>query len=268
MKRIVFFIIASGMLAGCATDPFLKGLILRDEHQYEQALSAFQQVQENHRLFPRTRKEIEELQELIRMEKAGEKAFSAKNYQTARTIYEKILRVDPGNPEAKERLVFIRDRTNKKASAEARSLSNEHVQRGIKHRESGEVLPACIEFRQARELFPDHPEATKLLEAINPAVAEALARNLESAREQINNRQPEESLALLETNLKCKPQDEASLKLYLDTLRKLGVEAYSRSDYQKAIDYFERELHFSPEDPTIKGYLEKARKLLRELKKR
>lgn len=268
MKTVLLLGILCGFFASCAPDPYLRGLIRKEEHQYEQALSAFQEVTADHQLHRRAQVEIGELKKLIRLKAEADNAFARKRYPEARAGYEHILRLDPGNPEARDRIRFMEKSKTKEDRVQARSLSDQHLKRGKEHQQAGEMLLACAEFRNAHEVYPGNQEAADLSGEIAPSVSDEISGNVKSARELIQRRQTGDALTLLEKNINCQPEHQASLALYLETLRALAVEAYNRSDYQVAIDYFEREEKFHPDDPVVKRYLEKARKLLGELEKR
>jgi len=319
MKKILILGFLIGWFGACAPDPYLRGLILKDEHRYESALSAFQEIKPSHRLHPHALREIADLKVIISLENEGEREVAAGNLEAAVAAYEKILKIDPENPGIKTRLgarqeelqkllsqklqkeenleeiekaclgkrfeeasrrieTFLKiDPKNprarelqgrtKKSWEEARAASEEHLQRGQKHKETGDLLRACAEFNLAREAWPKNPDGEDQQNQIQSGVPEALAQSIQSIQELMKKGGWEKARAALETNLHCQPRDENSMELYPKVLRRLAIEAYNKSEYAQAIDYFERERKYNPDDPTLKQYLEKAAKLLKELKR-
>jgi tetratricopeptide (TPR) repeat protein len=317
MKRIYIFGILICFLGACAVDPYLRGLILKDENQYENALAAFQEIKPSHRLYHHAQKEITRLQEAISLKTEGEQEIANGNLEAALATFFKILKIDPENPEIQTRLSRLQGERQKqllkkleeeenldeiekayqgkrfeeafrrienllrlepknsraqelhgkikKGWEEAKTSSEEHLQRGQKYQETGDIVRACAEFNLAREALPRNPEGEELQSQVHSAVPEALAQNLQSIQELMKNGKWEKARAALETNLRCQPRDENSMELYPKVLRRLAIEAYNQSEYAKAIDYFERERKYNPDDPTLKQYLKKAAKLLEEL---
>ncbi|MCX5868538.1 MAG: hypothetical protein NT009_13865 [Proteobacteria bacterium] len=320
MKRILILGFLIGWVGACAPDPYLRGLILKDEHRYENALSAFKEIKTSHRLHRHALKEIAELEEIINLETEGERETAAGNLEAAVAAYEKILKIDPGNPGAQTRLGSLQEELQKQLSQklqkeenleeiekayqgkrfeeasrrietflkiepknprarelqgqikksweEARAASEEHLQRGQKYKETGDILRACAEFNLAREAWPKNPEGEDQQNQIQSGIPEALAQKIKSIRELMKKGEWEKAREGLEMNLRCPPHDKYSVELYPKVLRRLAIEAYNKSEYAKAISYFERERKYNPDDPTLKQFLEKAGKLLKELKRK
>jgi tetratricopeptide (TPR) repeat protein len=319
MKRILLLGFLIGWVGACAPDPYLRGLILKDESRYENSLAAFQKVKTSHRLHRYALREISEVKTIISLKNEGEREAAAGNLDAAVTAYEKILKIDPENPGLKTRLSSLREEQQKqlakklqkeeileeiektyqgkrfeeasrkietflkidskntrahelqgrirKSWEEARAASEKHLQRGEKYKETGDLLGACAEFNLAREAWPKNPDSEDPQSQIQSGVQEALAQKVRLVRELMKKGEWEKSLEDLEMNLHCQPRDENSMKLYPKVLRRLAIDAYNKSDYAKAIDYFERERKYNPDDPTLKQYLGKAAKLLKELKR-
>ncbi len=319
IKKILILGFLIGWVGACAPDPYLRGLILRDEHRYENSLSTFKEIPTSHQLYRHALKEIAELEEIINLKTEGERETAAGNLDAAAAADEKILKIDPENPEIKTRLSSLRQELQnqlskklqkeeileeiekayqgkrfeeasrkietflkidpknsrahelqgriKKSWEEARTASDEHLQRGQKYKEAGDILPACAEFNLAREAWPKNPEEEDQQTQIQSGVPEALAQKIRSIRELMKKGEWEKARAALEINLHCQSRDENSMELYPKVLRRLGLEAYNKSEYAKAIDYFERERKYNPDDPALKQYLGKAAKLLKELKR-
>ncbi|MCX5858602.1 MAG: hypothetical protein NT056_01685 [Proteobacteria bacterium] len=319
IKRILILGFLIGWVGACAPDPYLRGLILKDENRYENSLAAFQEIKTSHRLYPRAQREIAEVQAIISLQNEGEREAAAGNLDATVTAYEKILKIDPENPGIKTRLSSLREEQQKQLSKklqkeelleeiektyqgkrfeeasrkietflkidskntrahelqvrikksweEARAASDKHLQRGEKYKETGDLLQACAEFNLAREAWPKNPEGEDPQAQIQSGVPEALAQKVKLIRELMKKGELEKARETLEINLHCQPHDKNSTELYPKVLRRLAIEAYNKSDYAKAIDYFERERKYNPDDPTLKQYLGKAAKLLKELKK-
>lgn len=319
MKRFLLLGFLIGWVGACAPDPYLRGLILKDESRYENSLTAFQEVKTSHRLYPRAQREIAEIKAIIGLQNDGEREAAAGNLDAAVTAYEKILKIDPENPGIKTRLSSLREEQQKqlakklqkeeiledieksyqgnrfeeasrkieaflkidpkntrahelqgrvkKSWEEARAVSEKHIQRGEKYKETGDLLQACAEFNLAREAWPKNPEGEDPQAKIQVGIPKALAQKVKAIRELMKKGEWEKAREALEINLHCQPRDDNSMKLYPKVLRRLAIDAYNKSDYAKAIDYFERERKYNPDDPTLKQYLGKAAKLLKELKR-
>lgn len=124
LRSIVLLLLAASLLLGCAAEKLgREGQLLIDEGRYEEGLARLQEAAKadpdglSYRAaLPRNRERI-----VVRLLAEAASARAAARSEEAQALYERVLRIDPGNPRAKDGLEALdMDQRHEKIIAEAR----------------------------------------------------------------------------------------------------------------------------------------------------
>jgi len=193
--------------------------------------------------------------------KEADKAFFKKDYETAKTNYQKALKIDPSQSDPKNRLDLIG--TAIKKQEEAERLKKEEEERAAAEAKAKAEAEAAAkkqeEERIAKEKAEMEAKAAKEAEAKAKAEAEAAAKQQEEER--IAKEKAEaEAKAKAETEAKAKAEAEAAAKKQEEeriAKEKAEMEAKAKAEAEAkakdTIDVKEFELLYSPLLPGSKS---------------
>ncbi len=208
----------------------------------------------------------------------GLKLYSKGKLKEALSKFYGALALDPGNAEAQRYVDMCQKAISQKAS--------EYLAKAQKAKSEGKLLTAKGYVKRALALAPGDTAAQRLLEELEPLIAQKAQEHLRRGREflrrgKLSDAERELKLALkydpgltqakaylseVEAKRKAqgaKPKKKASPE-EIEQLYLKGVQAYVRGDYQAAIAYWEEVLRLDPKHEKAKLNIKKARKKLEE----
>ena len=275
-----------------------------NQREYEGALTQFKRVvelQPNHRdaqtFIQKTNEEISALtierqrQEEIRSGLAeGQRLFNAKQYNEAKSYFDKVLLADKENPEAEQLLqATVQAINNERKLAEERKRQAQIenlLQQGRTHITNEAFEKAIAVFGQLLELDANHTEAQALLTQANKGYqkqqdAERLKREIqqsltegirlfdekdfEAAITQFNHvlaldeNNSEAKGALEKANQKIYQQEQAHLQRQeLETMYSEAIQQFNRGEYEQALTQFKQVAKVEPDYQEAQSYIQQT----------
>lgn len=234
-----------------------------------------------------------------RLSRSGEAAFRKKNYLKARADWKRVLRLDPTNAQAEQRL--------KDVDFIISSSDRVFYNRGVTFYNQGLLNAAKQEFERALKINPDNTKAAQYLQAISRVnyilytfkkgdtlakIAKSYTRNAEDAKILVdfNNLddpskvKPGEVLKIPqikgfklvarrekpddgaeEFSLETVPKEESSPRdKTVSSLLEEGILLYTEGNYKEALNLFEKVLAEDPTSYEAKRYLLLTKENLKE----
>ena len=227
LNAILFFILFSFGLLGCASVPFWQ--------TSKDALSA-----------PEERFAKDSMARAKEFEVAGQLPEALNQYKIA-------LTVRPNDPVAEE--------GRKRVEKALRKGADEHYRAGLRMQREGKKAQAFRQFLIALRLWPDHREALQMATTRTPVAAEKLVA--EKAPTELEIQEPpqgsdaeEEDLPSPEIAPPLEEQKEAVDQIAV--YREYGMELYREGRFQEALVEFGKVLSARPDDPVTKDYSSRA----------
>jgi len=223
LNAILFFILFSVGLLGCASAPFWQ--------TSKDALSA-----------PEERFAKDSMARAKELEAAGQLPEALRQYKIA-------LTVRPNDPVAEE--------GSKRVEKALRKGAEEHYRAGLRMQKEGKQAQAFRHYLTALRLWPDHREALQMATSRIPGAAEKQV--VQKAPTEPEIQEPpqgsdaeEEDLAFPEIAPVQEEEKEADDQIAV--YREYGMELYREGRYQEALVEFSKVLSARPADPVAKDY--------------
>jgi tetratricopeptide (TPR) repeat protein len=227
LKAILFFILFSFGLLGCASAPFWE--------TSKDALSA-----------PEERFAKESMAKAKEFEAAGQLPEALKQYKI-------VLTVRPNDPVAEE--------GRKRVEKALRKGAEEHYRAGLRMQKEGKQAQAFQQFLTALRLWPDHREALKMATTRIPVAAEKQV--VQKAPIEPEIQEPPQGLIaegedLASTENAPVQEEQKEVADQIAGYREYGMELYREGRYQEALVEFDKVLSARPDDPVTKDYSYRA----------
>ncbi len=199
--------------------------------------------------------------------------FNAGEYLKAVQLWNEALKLEPANPAIKN---YIAEANQKMIDEITESLKkiNTYINQG--------------NFKKAQDLvkymlkkYPNQENLSKQKIFIDQRITERVNEHLSKGRELFNVQKYGDAEKEFQKVLEYEPKNIQALS-YLDKIRKqtkpgkkedvdryylLGIDAYTKNNFELAIDYWNKVLEIDPHYPNVKKNLERARIKLAELNK-
>lgn len=200
----------------------------------------------------------------------GKTYYESQHYLAALNIWEKLLILEPKNVELiKQYIIEAR-----------RLLADPYYERGWDYYKTKEYDKAVDEWEHVLALVPSYQGLESLLEKTRYKNVEIKVRALlDGARKNYDNQNYKKALSLVQEVLNLLPkQEEASIfsKQIISKMREnyskfydLGVSKFSRKEYEKSIDAFNKALNYAvgaKDENKCNSYIIKARYELSKLR--
>jgi len=192
------------------------------------------------------------------------KYYQNGRYREAIGCLKKILLINPEDKEAR-RCLFQIERGEElpeesKKVPEVREEIREYYIQGKKYYHQQQYQQAIAEFQKVLELNPNYTKALGYIERAKKRIKETKERELKAKEAELKARQEAEERARKEAQAKKQKQ---AREHYLR-----GESLYRQKSYEQAIAEFQKVLELNPNYTKALGYIERAKKRIKETKER
>jgi tetratricopeptide (TPR) repeat protein len=314
---ILILVTLSFFYFGCARYSHLqKGQTLYNQGRYSEAITEWEKVSPRDKNYLQAQLKISEVKRTLqernllakkktlieRALRSAETFFRNKEYAKARTLWKKVLRLDPNNVIARERLKDIDFIVN--------SGDRVFYNRGVALYKQGLLNAARQEFEKAQKINPDNPKTVQYLDVISkvgylsytskkgdtlPKIARSYTGNADDAKiladfNNLNGLSKIKSGEVVKVPLikgfktsvlKGKPDstpedlplEDPGEKPSFQTKEMAsmvddGIMLYTEGEYKKALDIFEKVLIKDPKNYEADRYASLIRETLKEAESR
>ncbi len=125
---------------------------------------------------------------------AGRRALAARKWSAARGLFSRVLKLDPGNAEARQALTLIAARAKQVAAAQAQAKTA---------LARGDLALVAAALRRFEKIDPSHPDAARLKAVLDSGIKSLLDR----AQQALDQHRPDQARQLTERALRLRPKD-------------------------------------------------------------
>lgn len=199
--------------------------------------------------------------------------FKAGDYLKAVKLWNEILKSAPGNTTVQNYIAEANKKMVEKITETLKELNNLITQ--------GKLKRAKELVNRTLKNYPNQENLTKHKLFIDQKITEKLNEYLNNGKKLFDGKNYAEAEKEFQKALEYEPKNSQAL-LYLDKIRKattrgkkedaeryylLGIDAYTKNNFELAIDYWNKVLAINPSYPNVPKNLERAKIKLAELNK-